>query len=153
MFFQLHQKIYLHIHPYLYLLQKEVGYINNALMREVSCVVESFSTFSQTLSCAFYAIVYIALSILLNPKATLILATVSPLLIILARGFNLITNKLSGELSHSYGKFQSATIQALTKFKYFKATSSHGRISKIVEKENKKIACLRYRMYLLQALA
>lgn len=137
---------------YLYLLKKEVGFINNAIVREVARVVNAFSTFSTLLSYTVYTVIYITLSLLLNLQITLIVVILSPIIIIFMKRLNLLTNKASIDSSYSYGRFHSLLIQALSKIKYLKSTLSYGKISKIVNSQGKKVSYLDYKLFFLQAL-
>lgn len=139
---------------YLYLLfKKELGYINNALIREITRVVDAFKNFAEVLKNAFYSTMYIALSLLFNFKVTIIAVGLSPIIFILMRRINAQIGHVSRQLTFSSGKFHSIAIQCLSKLKYLKATSSDTKISKIIEKENRNLGDLRYRLFFLQFLS
>jgi len=138
---------------YLYLLKKEIGYISNAITREIPLVVDAFQNFAGILKYVVYALIYIVLSLLLNFKVTLIVLGFSPVAIIVMRKFNKRISQVSFQGSFSRGKFHSFVIQCLSKIKYLKATSSHTKISKIVEGENRNLGDLRYQAFFLQSLA
>lgn len=131
---------------YMYLLKKEVGYIDNAVSREISCVIETFTTCIYILSYAIYAFVYILLALLLNPRITGILLAFSPIAIFLMRNLNRLTTKASIDMSDSYGRFHSILIQALSKMKYLKATQAQAKVSEIIDRENKNLGHLTYKL-------
>ena len=137
---------------YLYILKKEIGYMINAIIREISRVVEAFDTFAYVLNYSIYALVYIILSFLVNFQLTLIVIACSPIFVVLVRQLNKMVNQISVDLSSSHGKFHSILIQALGKFKYLKSTFSHGRISKIIDTENRQVGFLGFKMVFLHAL-
>jgi len=138
---------------YLYVLKKEVGFINNAIIREIEHVVDAFRTFSYVLNYALYSIVYLILAFLLNFKSALAVMALGPVLILVMRRLNALTNAVSVETSLSHGRFHSMLIQALSKIKYLKATMSGIRLSKIIDKENAKLGALRFRLQFLQSLS
>ncbi|MFH0840021.1 MAG: ABC transporter ATP-binding protein [Candidatus Omnitrophota bacterium] len=138
---------------YLYIIKKEVGYINNAVVREIACIVEAFQTFLQVLKYTILAAVYIALSMILSFKISLVVLVICPVIIICTMKLNRLTNKLSLAYSVSYGKFNSILFQALSKFKYLKATFSSQRISKIIDAQNKNLGDIRFKLVLLQSIS
>ena len=138
---------------YLYVLKKEVGFINNAIMREIEFVVDAFRTFSYILNYALYGLVYLALAMLLNFKTALAITALGPFLVIITRRLNHLTNKISIDTSLSHGRFHSMLIQALSKIKYLKATMSNLRLYKIINNENRKLGDLRFRLTFLQSLS
>ena len=137
---------------YLYVLKKEIGYMANAVLREITRVVEAFDTFAYVLNYTLFAIVYIALSLLVNPRLTMIVMICSPVFIILAKQLNKMVTQVSIDLSDSYGRFHSILIQALSKLKYLKSTFSHRRISKIVEKDNRSVGFLGFKLAFLHTM-
>jgi subfamily B ATP-binding cassette protein MsbA len=138
---------------YLYILKKEIGYLNNAMVREIERVADAFEKFSFVLNYAVYGLVYLALAMGLNYKASLAALAASPILIAMMRRLNLAINTTSLDLSDSHGRFNSILIQALNKFKYLKATLSGGKIGRIVNRENEGLAGHRFRLFFLQSLS
>ena len=137
---------------YIYILKKEIGYMSNAINREISCVVEAFDTFAYVFNYTIYALVYLLLCLLLNAQLTFLVLIISPLLIIFMKRINQLTSEASKDLSFAYSSLQSILIQALSKFKYLKSTFSSGKISDIVDKENKKVGFLCFRMMFFNSL-
>ncbi len=138
---------------YLYVLKKEVGFINNAIMREIEMVVDAFRTFSYVLNYVLYGFVYLVLAALLNFKAAAVIAGLGPLVMFVTRRLNFLTNKISIETSASHGRFHSVLIQALSKLKYLKATMTNLRVYKVINDENSRLGKLRYKLNFLQALS
>lgn len=138
---------------YLYLLRKEIGYINNAMVREISCVVDAFSTYTTVINYAIYGVIYIGLAMLLNFKLALVVICVGSVLVILLKGLNTMINQASISLSLTHGKFHSILIQALSKIKYLKATSSDTRISKIIDRHNGLLGHLKFKLSFLAAVS
>lgn len=137
---------------YVYILKKEIGYVNNAIFREIGGVMEAFTTFTYVFNYSLYALVYITLSLLLNYRITLVVVLFSPIALMLMKRLNTLTRKASLDLSNSHGRFNSIMIQALSKFKYLKATHSYGKVMKIVDKENKTVGRFTYKLAFLGAL-
>ncbi len=138
---------------YVYLLKKEVGYINNAMVREIAYVVDAFYNLSSVLKYMLYGLTYTALSLLLNFKLTLCIIALGTILLFFMKKLNLLTNQVSFALTSSYGRLNSIIIQALSKIKYLKATATHPKISEIIDKENKKLGHLQFKMSFLQSLS
>lgn len=138
---------------YLYLLKKETGYISNVAFLELERVVSSFNTFSQILNFSLFGLIYAIPAFLLNFKIAAIVVGISPLLMLFMRRFNTLTSKTSEKLSDSHGRFNSATIQALGKLKYLKATMSHLNAVKIIDRENKELGAARFKMSFLGRLS
>lgn len=137
---------------YLYLLKKETGFINNAIVREISFVVQSFETFSNLVNYTVYTVVYIFLALLLNMQLTFITILVGPVLFIFIRRLNLATSRASIDSSLAHGMFHSALIQVLTKLKYLKSTLMYEKISKVVYKYDREVGYLDYKLSFLQAI-
>jgi len=138
---------------YIYLLKKEVGYINNMIIREVSYVINAFDTFSAVLNYTIYGVIYLALAMLINYKAAIIVMLFGPCVLIFTRKLNRLINQNSLVFSLSHGGFHSVLIQALSKLKYLKATLSSMKISKKIDKESKKLGDTQYKLYFLQSLS
>lgn len=136
---------------YIYLLKKEMGYINNIMGREIVRVADTLDSFVYTTGYAIYALVYITLAALLNFSAVFILIAFSLIPLVIMRILNSRIREVSREFSFSYGKFHSILIQALSKLKYLKATLSNKKISPIIDKENNKLGSLQRRLFYLQA--
>jgi len=137
---------------YLYLLKKETGFINNAIIREVACVVQAFSTFSNLVCYAVYTVIYIVLALVLNFRVTFIILLCSSLLFVFVKRLNMAINQASLDSSLSYGRFHSVLIQALSKLKYLKSTLSYKNISKVINREGEKVSYLDYELSFLQSL-
>ncbi|MDB4349664.1 ABC transporter ATP-binding protein/permease [Omnitrophica bacterium] len=136
---------------YLYLLKKETGYINNIITREIPRVVSAFDMFSSVINYTLYGLIYMALAMLLNFRAAIVIAVCGPIVIIFVRKINPLINQASLELTSSYGRFHSILIQVLGKLKYLKATFSNTRISKIINKENKILGHIQFKLFFLQS--
>jgi subfamily B ATP-binding cassette protein MsbA len=137
---------------YLYLLKKEIGYVNNAIVREAASTADAFRVSTEIIKYMLYSLIYIALSMLLNFKVTLIIIGFTPVLFVSMKYVNTKISHASRQLSSSYGKFNSIIIQCLSKIKYLKATLSHTKISKIVEEENKNLGDWRFDLFFWQSL-
>ena len=137
---------------YVYILKKEAGYVNNVIFREISFVIEAFTTFTYIFNYSLYALVYIILSLLVSYQITAVILLLSPLVIILMKRLNELTRKASRELSESHGRFSSIMIQVLNKIKYLKSTHSYDKVFKLVDKENETVGRFTYKMAFLAAL-
>jgi len=138
---------------YVYILKKELGYINNTIVREIACVVDAFSTYSSVINYTIYGLVYVGLTMLLNVYVSTAVITVGVVLAILMRRLNLLINKASLDASLTYGKFHSILIQALSKLKYLKATLSEIKISKIINRENTRLGNIQFKLSFLASLS
>lgn len=138
---------------YLYLLSKEVGYINNAIVRETERVVNAFGAFTTVLSYAFCGTIYLILAMLLDYSAASAILVLSLLFALFVRKINILTNKISMDTSDSYARLQSLQVQIFGKLKYFKATMSDRRVSSILDKENRHLGGLRYKLLFILAIA
>jgi subfamily B ATP-binding cassette protein MsbA len=138
---------------YLYILKKEIGYINNAIVREIAGVVDAFNAFAKVLKYTILALVYITLFLILNFGISIMILALCPLIAFFMMRLNRLTNQASLDCSFTYGKFHSILIQCLSKFKYLKATLSNRKLSKIIDKENKNLGGIRFKLFFLQSLA
>lgn len=138
---------------YLYILKKEAGYINNLIVREIPRMADAFDTFAKVMEFTILALVYIALAFVVNFKISLILAAFCPPVIFFMMRLNTLINQTSIDYSNGYGRFQSLLIQSFGKFKYLKATFSNRKISVIVDKENKNLGNIAFRLIFLQSLS
>lgn len=137
---------------YLYVLKKEKGYINNIITREIAQAINAFKSFSGILQYTVYAAIYIALSLLLNWKATIFAILFSPIIFgLMEKKINVPIGQVSRQRTFTRGKFHSIVIQCLSNIKYLKATLSNTKISKIIERDNKDLGELRYKIFLLQS--
>ncbi|MBN1871991.1 MAG: ABC transporter ATP-binding protein [Candidatus Omnitrophica bacterium] len=137
---------------YLYLLKKETGFINNAIVREVALVVQTFRTFSNLAGYLFYVVIYIVLALLVNPFITVVTLLSAPALIFFIKRLNIATSKASIASSLAYGRFNSIMIQVLTKLKYLKSTLAHERIAKVVYDRDRAVGYFDYKLSFLQSL-
>ncbi len=137
---------------YSYILKKEVGYVNNALVREIGLVVDAFSTFASVLSYVLYGAIYIALAMLLNYKMALAAIIVGVVFGLAMKGLNLLTSQASLEYSASHGRLHSVLIQALSKIKYLKSTMAGANVSRMVNRESRTLGGLQFRLFFLQHL-
>ena len=138
---------------YLYLLKKEIGYINNAIVREVACVVDAFVTFSNVLRFTLFGAIYVIMALLLNFKVAGCVLMFGIIITLFLKRLNALINQASVDLSASYGRFHSILIQALSKLKYLKSTLSTLKVSKIIDKENKALGNLRFKLFFLQSVS
>jgi len=138
---------------YTYILKKEIGYMNNAIVREIAGVIDAFRTFSQVLKYTILALVYIALSFMLNPKISVVVMVLCPAIIFLTLRLNRLVSQASLDYSFLHGSFHSILFQALGKFKYFKATLSNDKVSKIINRLNEKLGLIRFRIFFLQSFS
>ncbi|MBU4376240.1 MAG: ABC transporter ATP-binding protein/permease [Candidatus Omnitrophica bacterium] len=138
---------------YLFILKKEVGYLNNFIIREIACVIDAFRNFADISKCVMFSLMYITLSLLLNFKVTAIAICAGPVIFIFLKRINLMISDISRKTTLSHGKYHSLLIQSLSKLKYLKATESQPKISDIAGKESGNLGNLRFQMFFLQALA
>ena len=138
---------------YLYLLKKEIGYINNAVVREIERVVDAFDKLANILKFTLYGIVYAVLAFsILDLRVASVITAVGIIVIPLLKRLNLLTNHLSVEISNLHGKFHSIMIQALSKLKYLKATGGYRKVYEIMDRENKGIGRLKFRLFFWQSM-
>ena len=138
---------------YLFLLKKELGAINNVVVREIAFVVQAFEKFAFIINYVLYGIMYVCVSMLLDIKTTIIVLVITPIIYIPARRINALTNRYSVDITASYGRMHSILIQALSKLKYIKATLANTRIAKIIDGENRRMGTLQFKQAYLQERA
>ena len=137
---------------YVYILKKEIGYMSNAVNREIACVVEAFDTFANVFSYSIYALVYLLLCLLLNTQLTFLVVIISPLFATVIKKINQLTGETSRDLSFAYSSFQSLLFQALSKFKYLKSTFTYEKILKIIDEKNRKAGFSKFKLDFLYSL-
>jgi len=138
---------------YIYILKKEIGYINNAIVREIAGVIDAFRTFSLVLKYVILAFVYMALSLILNFKMSIVVLAFCPTIIFLTLRLNAWVARASRDYSFLHGKFHSLLFQALGKFKYLKATLSNRKLSELIDKENKNLGNIRFKLFFFQSFS
>src|SRR3989339_73221 len=129
---------------YGYYLSRKIGYFNNALTMEIHNISFLFKQFSTVMVSLLFLSVYLFLALLVDWKTILVLGIIALFFMGVVRklnakisGYSIKTTKISGE-------FQSFLIQALSQFKYLKATGSFRRVFNKIFEQNNLLAQLFY---------
>lgn len=138
---------------YLYILKKEMGYINNIIVRETPCVVDAFKNFTGIFKGATLSIIYVILSFVLNFRITIIAIVLGLVVFFVMKNINMVISRISRKITFSHGRYYSILAQCLGKIKYLKATDSYPKISRIVEDESRTLGSLRFRSSFLQVIS
>ena len=117
---------------YQYFTNRGVGYFNNAVSVEFTNLTNAFSYCTQTMVSASFALTYLFLALVISPVLALALIVFGmPAYFSLRAAFRLV-QRVSVQNTENNSILQSLLIQALSGFKYFKATASTGGISRAV---------------------
>ncbi len=137
---------------YLYFLQRDRGYFNNAMTVEFPKLVFAFRMFASVLNHIVFAVISLAAPLLLAPALTLAsLAVVSPAVILVKR-INARTQGYSNLTSKHSALLQAFMIQTLGHYKYLKSTQSQESILSKVARESEELGGLEFRQAVLQAV-
>jgi subfamily B ATP-binding cassette protein MsbA len=130
---------------YRYLLQKGTGYLNNAITVEFQNVSFAFKMFASVLVKIAFSVLYLILPLMLNFMVAVLVGLVAlPVFFIMRKVNKRVANYSVATSSHS-AELQSFLIQALSYFKYFKATHSYQNILKKIFNQSKELGKLIYK--------
>ena len=114
---------------YQYFTNRGVGHFNNAVTVEFTNLTNAFSYCTQTIVSASFALTYLTLALVISPVLAVALIIIGlPASFILRLAFQLV-QRISVQNTENNSVLQSHLIQALSGFKYFKATASTAGIS------------------------
>ena len=114
---------------YQYFTKRGVGYFNNAVTVEFTNLTNAFNYCTQTVVAVAFTVTYLVLALVINPLLAIALATFGvPAYFLLQAAFRMV-QRVSLLNTENNSILQSHLIQALSGFKYFKATASTGGIS------------------------
>ena len=114
---------------YQYFTSRGVGYFNNAVTVEFTNLTNAFSYCTQAIVSALFSLTYLVLALVISPVLAVALIVFGlPAYFILRASFRVVQN-VSIQNTENNSLLQSLLIQALSAFKYFKATASTGGIS------------------------
>jgi len=133
-------------------LKRSSGYFINALITEFQKVVFSFKMFSNLMVSAFFAVMYLGLSLALNPLLVLILTAGGIPIFYIIRKINEMTRRYSVNTSRHSAGLQKILIQSLSYFKYLKATSTHPRVLRQVFNRSGILGELQFKTGVLGAI-
>ena len=114
---------------YQYFTKRGVGYFNNAVTVEFTNLTNAFNYCTQTAVAAAFTVTYVILALVISPLlAVALIVFAIPAYYLLRSAFRLV-QRVSVMNTENNSLLQSYLIQALSGFKYFKATASTGGIS------------------------
>lgn len=138
---------------YEYFLRKDVGYLNNAVVVEYSRVAFAFEQLAAVVVGIVFAIIYLAIPLVLNPLILGIIAAMGIPGIFVVRKINAETKKYSLQNSAQSATLQEFLIQALRNYKYLKATHSHEKLLLRVNKASRELGRVLYRLWVLAGIS
>ena len=104
--------------------------VNNIITTEITRAVGALIRYTTLIGGLIFVLVYIAFTVAINYKMTLVVISMSLLLFTLMRGLSRLSRKLSLLTSETNSQVQSLLIQTIYNFKYLKATDSFSHIFK-----------------------
>ena len=108
-----------------YLMKKNIGYLNNAVVREFEGVAIAFKMYTHILIKVIFVLMYIALPLALNFSLTLIILLIGIPTYLVIKKVNLKTKKYSTAQTAQTAGLQGLLIQALQYIRYLRATHSY----------------------------
>lgn len=109
---------------YAHYVTSDSGKIQNALTTETNRMVQSFTAYFTTMQNFVMSVVYILLAFDSNPKFAILVSIFGFASNVIYKYLYKLTQKISKEISSEGNQFQKHLIQAVTYFKYLKATNS-----------------------------
>lgn len=130
---------------YQYLLQKETGYLNNAITVEFQNVSFAFKMFASVLIKTVFSALYLILPLMMNFMVAVLVGIMILPVVLIMRRINRRVIDYSVRTSSQSAGLQSFLIEALSSFKYFKATHSYKNILKKIFNRSKELGRLMYK--------
>ena len=137
---------------YEYMLKKEQGYVNNAIMREFDLLLLAFKTYASILVSLGFVPIYILLPLILNPTISIGLFAFGMPFFFIIKKINLLTKRYSVRQSKHMARLHSILVQTLNYFKYLKATASYPSVLDKVKQESQTLGDIQYKTFLLQGI-
>ena len=114
---------------YQYFTKRGVGYFNNAVTVEFTNLTNAFNYCTQTAAAAAFTVTYVVLALVISPLlAVALIIFGAPAYFLLRAAFRMV-QRVSVLNTENNSILQSHLIQALSGFKYFKATAATSGIS------------------------
>jgi subfamily B ATP-binding cassette protein MsbA len=115
---------------YSYYTNTSIGFLNNIITTEITRAVGALIRYTTLIGGLIFVLVYIAFTVAINYKMTLVVLFLSLILFALMRGISRLSRKTSLQESETNAQIQSLLIQTISNFKYLKATDSFAPIYK-----------------------
>jgi len=115
---------------YSYYTNTSIGFLNNIITTEITRAVGALIRYTTLIGGLIFVLVYIAFTVAINYKMTLVVLFLSLILFALMRGISRLSRKTSLQESETNAQIQSLLIQTISNFKYLKATDSFTPIYK-----------------------
>lgn len=138
---------------YGYVIQKKLGYLQNALMVEFQNLAIAFRSFATVFSSLVMACAYGAYVLVLETTMAIATLVIGTPFLFLILWFNRKTRDFSIQQSLAMGKLQGILMQCLTHFKYIKATDSCPLLHEKVRREAVEVSSLQFWLSFLQAIS
>ena len=114
---------------YQYFTSRGIGYFNNAVTVEFTNLTNAFSHCTQAIVSALFSLTYLVLALVISPVLAVALIVFGIPAYFLLRASFRVVQRVSVQNTKNNSLLQSLLIQALSAFKYFKATASTGGVS------------------------
>ena len=124
---------------YLSFTQMTSSFLNNTLMRELQCVVGTFSKLAGLSVSVVIISIYFLLAISYKPYLVIVLVIFCFPVFFIAKLLMKKTKEISIILTDTYGGIQKLILQSLLSFKYIKATSSQDQLLSHIYNQNEKV--------------
>lgn len=129
------------------------GHLNHAIVNEANAVVFSFQLLATLTISSIYALVYTLIPLMINPTLVFFMIVVGAVFLPLFKIFNKKAKRYSKLSSLKSSSLQSFIIQAITNFKYLKATNRHGDIANHINVESEDLGNVKYKQSFLSSLS
>lgn len=113
---------------YEYFISHNLGFLNNAVVQEMTRLSASFKFFTTIIASIILSLTYVIYPLVLNPLLPFLLLCISFPLIFVFRLINKRTKSYSLKNTEEYGRLYGLIYQILGHFKYLKATANSPRI-------------------------
>lgn len=137
---------------YSYYQDANLGFLTNAVTREVQKAIGAFGKYIYVLVSMVLIFVYLGSTFLIRPKITVILIVVSGLLFLSLRRLINVSRRLSIQISDVDARMQSYLLQVVTFYKYLKATAVFPRLNYFLSDSIRRVSNLNARNEVLTAL-
>ena len=129
------------------------GYLNHTIVNEANSVIFSFQLMATLAISLLYALVYTMIPMFINPLLVGLMMILGVLLLPVLQYINKKAKDYSKLSSQKYSTIQSLLIQALTNFKYLKATNKNIELESHINNESQKLGEVQYKQKLLASIS
>lgn len=137
---------------YQYLINKDKGYLNNAVTVEMKNLSFAYQKFARVVSEILFGLIFLVIPLILKPYMTGIVFLIGiPFYFVIVK-INAWTKDYAKQRSDHSAGIQDMLIQVLNNLKYLKSSAYDDHMIERVEEESEKLSDLQFKQSILQAI-